>query len=118
MIIPNTGGKRTMKVVRIVALVIMPLFVVYTLACLAVPLQAYADEGKVTQRPPETVESQPVEPPKPEKKGTSWWWYVLGLLVIGGAAAAAGGGGGGGGNQSPTGNNTGGGSGGTVAVGW
>ncbi len=108
-----------MKVIRIVALVIMPLFVVYTLACLAAPLPAYADEGKVTQRPPETVESQPVEPPKPEKKGISWWWYALGIAVIGAAAASAGGGGGGGGNgasTSPTGNN--GSGGGSAKVGW
>jgi hypothetical protein len=107
-----------MKVVRITALVIMPLFVVYTLACLAAPLPAYADEGKVTQRPPETVESQPIEPPKPEQNGISWWWYVLGVGVIA-AAAAGGGGGGGGGTPPPTGNNPGGsGSGGTMTVGW
>ena len=87
---------------RVVGLLLIPALILYTMACLAAPNPVYADEATVTQFTPETVESEPMEPPKAEGKGVSWWWYALGLAVIGGAVAASsdGGGGGGGGSSS------------------
>ncbi len=87
-----------------VSLLLIPVLVLYTMAYLAAPLFVNAEESTITQFTPETVESEPVEPPKTEGKGVSKWWYVLGLAVIGGAVAASsdggGGGGGGGGDGS------------------
>lgn len=96
---------------RTFALLLIPAFLFYTIACLTVPSLAYADEGKITQLSPKTAESEPVAPPTPLSKGISWWWIALGVVVIGAVAAGGGGGGGGG--------NSGGGSGsGSVNVGW
>src|SRR3989338_556014 len=59
------------------------------------PSIAYAEE-KITTHIPETVETEPVELPKPVKKsgGFGWGSLLLIVLVAGGVAAAAGGGGG------------------------
>jgi len=97
---------------RTCALFLVPVFIVYTLVCLTVPKLAYAGDEKITQFSPETIEAEPLVPPKPVSKGLSWWWYAIGAVAI---AAAASGGGGGGGSSSGGG---GGSSSGSASVGW
>ncbi len=91
---------------RTCALLLIPAIIVYTLACLTVPALAYAGDEKITQFSPETIEAEPVAPPKPESKGISWWWYALGAVAIAAAVSGGGDGGGGGGGGGGSGSVT------------
>lgn|SRR3990167_8765969 len=88
---------------RLLSVILIPLFLTYSGGYIINPSIAYAEE-KITTHIPETVETEPVELPKPVKKsgGFGWGTLLLIVLVAGGVAAAAGGGGAGSSSPSTT----------------
>jgi len=96
-------------IIKSTSLFLIPVFIMYSLIALTVPLTSYAAE-RFTPFVPESADSLPIEEEvRPSQQapvssgGSNWWKWALGIALIGGVAAAAGGGGGGGGNSNSSG---------------
>jgi hypothetical protein len=105
---------------RLFIILLIPLFLINSWSYIVSPSIVCAAEEKITPLPPETVEAEPVEPPKKPviKDGGFGWGTLLLIVLIGGGVAVITGSGKSSSSSSSSGGGGSTGSGGTIPVTW